>query len=296
MVCHLCFKSYLIRHLVLKLYIPYHDLNRLDAKDYDADNNSWFDRIRGLNVSIPNSARFEPDHVNLDGTALSVPFATNPNAMECGTYISRARMPNPPDNLAWIMAQSPDYGESRALAINDSELGGLGQTPTGWDPGLREFPIGSWNVLIGVWTQNGTCRTYLNRGGGRPRRCVNGEGTTPGELLIIGGRNITDGRHNPSNIDISHAIVYNRPLTPSEIRRIVDALIGKNKTFVYEVDCQTICRTFLMMLPIFQTFKFCKKTSKIGSTKKGGFTIDNINPKFFNVKMVILTKNHLFHS
>ena len=125
------------------------------------------------------------------------------------------------------MSQSPDYGWSRAIAISDHRLGNVGQTPGTFNSGLGSISPGVWNVLIGSWTQNGNCQTWLNGVPGKTRTCQNGDSQSGNSDLIIGGRGVTDGGHNPPMIDISHALVYERVIAKDEIKKITFALSGK---------------------------------------------------------------------
>merc|ERR1719510_609267 len=136
------------------------------------------------------------------------------------------------------MSQSPDYGWSRALAFSDDRLGYVGQTPGEFDSQLGQIKINEWNVIIGTWTQGGNCQTWLNGLAGASRTCRNGEGDSQQEELIVGGRSVFDGIHNPNSIDISHALVYDRELTNEEVHKII-ILIKNNKTIqtCYRVLC-----------------------------------------------------------
>ena len=134
----------------------------LHASDYE--DGRWLDRIGNLSVTIPPSANFTSYYVHLTGNALSIALPTNPSVFTSVTYVIRFRVTSVPDNLGWVMSQVPDYGWSRALTISDNRMGGVGQTtgPQHFDSGLGTIPVGSWNVLVGTWTQGGTCQTWLN--------------------------------------------------------------------------------------------------------------------------------------
>ena len=193
----------------------------------DHQNKKWTDRKGNLPVAIPPSAKFESNYVQLKGTALSVALPTHPKVLKSVTYVLRFRVPSVPNNLGWVMSQSPDFGWSRAIAISDSRLGKVGQTPGHFEPGLGTIEPGSWNVLIGTWTQGGICQTWLNGVPGKTRTCQNGDNQSGNSVLIIGGRGVTDGGHNPPMIDISHALVYERVIANDEIKKITFALSGK---------------------------------------------------------------------
>jgi len=174
---------------------------------------------------VPSSATIEDDHMHLSGEAMAVPFYSNPNYHQTVTYITRFRVHDVPShNRGWIMSQSPDFGWSRALTISDERLGFVGQTPGNFDSNLGQIKINEWNVLIGTWTQDGNCQTWLNGVAGANRTCSNGKGHSQQEELIIGGRIPVDGTHNPNSIDISHALVYDRELTDEEVIQVVVGL------------------------------------------------------------------------
>merc|ERR1719210_511934 len=106
------------------------------------------------------------------------------------------------------MSQAPDYGWSRAVVVSDGRLGGLGQTPGPFDSGLGTVPIKEWFTLIGVWTQKGHCQTWFNGQPGKERTCSNGERAGGDDQIAIGGRISEDAGHNPPDMDVSHALVY----------------------------------------------------------------------------------------
>ena len=187
----------------------------------DYANGNLADRQAQIEINVPDSATFSTDHFHLTSTALSATLSTSPHHLPSATYVIRLRVTQIPTTRGWVMSQSPDHGWSRALAINDQRLGYVGQTP-GFDSTLGQVPVGSWIVLIGIWTQNGNCQTWLHGSAGQARTCSSGSGTNA-ETLVIGGRNVDDS-HNPNTIDISHALVYNRAITDAEVAQITDSL------------------------------------------------------------------------
>ena len=178
-------------------------------------------------MSIPTSAEFKSNYVHLKGNALSVALPTNPTSLPTVTYVIRFRVASRPNTLGWIMSQAPDYGWSRAIAITDDRLGYVGQTPGTFDSTLGQISVGSWSILVGTYTQSGNCQTWLNGKSGKARSCSNGSGSNSNEVLIIGGRDITDGTHNPETIDISHAFVYDRAMNQADVDEIETILSGK---------------------------------------------------------------------
>ena len=180
-------------------------------------------------MTIPRSAKFESNYVHLTGTALSVALPTQPKALNSVTYVIRFRVSSAPNIKGWVMSQSPDYSWSRAIAISDSRLGHVGQTPGSFDSRLGKIKVGSWNTLIGTWKQNGKCQTWLNGVAGKERTCRNGDSSSMRSLLIIGGRGVSDGGHNPKKIDIAYALVYNRVISQDDIGQIQNALSGPSR-------------------------------------------------------------------
>ena len=194
----------------------------MHSSDY-ADG-SLFDRQARIEINVPDSATFSSDHVHLTGTALSAPLSTSPNFASSVTFVIRLRVPVLPTNRGWVMSQIPDYGWSRALAIQDWRFGYVGQTPGYFDSTLGQLSAGSWAVLVGIWTQNRDCQTWLNGIGGEIQSsCISGSGDDV-ESIVIGGRPGNDTGHNPTTIDISHALVYNRSITDAEVLQITNAL------------------------------------------------------------------------
>lgn len=194
------------------------------ASDWDP-NVVWRDHWAGVQITASQSAQFEPDYVRLGGTGLYAMLPTSPNDMPAVTYVVRFRVQEEPSNKGWIMSQYPDYGWSRALAISDSRLGYIGSTPGNFDSTLGRVTPNKWHILAGTWTQNGSCRTWLDSVPGAERTCSNGDGSS-NESLIIGGRQLFDDGHNPGSIDISHALVYRRALDQKDITRVKSALSG----------------------------------------------------------------------
>jgi len=111
--------------------------------------------------------------------------------------------------------------------VSDGRLGQLGQTPGGSNAQLGAAPIGEWFTLIGVWTGQGKlCRTWFNDKRGADRTCRNGGGNRADETIIIGGRGVTDGGHNPQDMDVSRAVILNYALTDAQIPEFLQAFNG----------------------------------------------------------------------
>merc|ERR1719210_3180231 len=190
----------------------------------DAKNGKWRDRVSNKELPIPAKATIQQGYLNLRGDAMVMPLRTNPKWLPSVTYAIRLRINKETKNLGWVMSQSPDYGWSRALAVSDSRLGGLGQTPGTFDSGLGKVPIKQWFILVGVWTQNGHCQTWLNGKAGKERTCRNGEKDGGDDQIVIGGRGGKDAGHNPPDMDVSHAFVYDKALSDDEIQHLVQSL------------------------------------------------------------------------
>merc|ERR1712039_904886 len=128
------------------------------------------------------------------------------------------------NNLAWVMSQFPDYGWSRAVAINDGRLGHVGMTPGTHDFGLGLAPPDEWFHVVGVYTSDGgTCNTFLNGNPGKSKSCNNGkQSSRDDERFVIGGRGDNDNGHN-DNVLISDVAVFNRALSNEEVKELFDA-------------------------------------------------------------------------
>jgi len=214
----------------------------------EQNKNYWKNDGSLTSEKIPNNAAFSGSggekFFALSTTAIMVPMMTNPAQMPFVTYVMRLRVKTRPNNFGWVMAQGrEDYGWSRALTINDhrvpSNKGGdmyLGQTPGDYnDVDMVQAPnainLNTWHVLVGVYDgRNGPCRVYIDgKGGSTDHICNNGgsdggnQRWESGEKVIIGG-GAGDGGYNPGNIDISHALVYDRALTQNEISSLKDAM------------------------------------------------------------------------
>ena len=70
------------------------------------------------------------------------------------------------------------------MTINDDRLGYVGQTPGRSNSGLGQLPTGEWNVVVGVWNEDGSCQTWLNGVAGNSRTCSNGSGNDENEVNI----------------------------------------------------------------------------------------------------------------
>ena len=122
------------------------------------------------------------------GSTITVDLTTNPNAMDQVSYEAWFKLPSSPSNMAWILSQSPDYGWSRAVTLNDHRLGYTGITPGTWDSGLGRPSVNEWHHVVGVWDQGGTSTTYLDGVKGKDKASTgNGKGSNTAEKFNIGG-------------------------------------------------------------------------------------------------------------
>ena len=114
-------------------------------------------------------------------------------------------------------------GICRALAIKDSRLGNIGQTPGDFDSTLGTMPLNKWTTLVATWLQGASGVTYMDGMAGLSRSCLNGVGSNTDELLVIGGRGPEDYGHNPTDLDVSHFQVYDKILTAAEVKQLVES-------------------------------------------------------------------------
>eukprot|EP00927_Polykrikos_kofoidii_P048461 TRINITY_DN42733_c0_g1_i1.p1 TRINITY_DN42733_c0_g1~~TRINITY_DN42733_c0_g1_i1.p1 ORF type:complete len:719 (-),score=104.66 TRINITY_DN42733_c0_g1_i1:161-2152(-) len=195
----------------------------LVAFDY-VGGGAWPDRVPGRPAAtVPAGVRYdsvEQAFVFLQGgDVISAPLATSPQTLPEVTYSAWVKILEPiaPGNLGWFVGQSPDYGWSRALTLNDFRLGYVSiTTSTYWDSALGRAPVGSWLHIVGVWRQGGQGDAYMNGIRGACGRAQNGRGSDPNETLVIGGRCAGDAAHNAA-VAIAHVRVFNRALSEAEV-------------------------------------------------------------------------------
>ena len=124
-------------------------------------------------------------------------------------------------NLAWVMSQIPDFGWSRAIALNDPRMGKVSMTVGGgWDSGLGAAEVDKWLHVVAVWDQGGTSDVYLNGKKGKAKtHTKNGSGPRIGQKLAIGGRANNDSSHNTAS-SVSDVRVYDRMLNYQEVAQL----------------------------------------------------------------------------
>jgi len=123
------------------------------------------------------------------GSTITVGLATNPNAMDQVSYEAWFKLPSSPSNMAWLLSQSPDYGWSRAVTLNDNRLGYTSITVgSGWSSGFSRPSVNQWHHVVGVWDQGGDSTIYLDGVKGETKASTsNGGGSNSGEVFNIGG-------------------------------------------------------------------------------------------------------------
>mmetsp|Transcript_16084 Transcript_16084/g.56013 ORF Transcript_16084/g.56013 Transcript_16084/m.56013 type:complete len:522 (+) Transcript_16084:98-1663(+) len=171
---------------------------------------------------VPSGVRFDEDEkaffFSEGGDVISTPLATNPWALRSVTYSAWVKVPTEPKNLAWLLCQSPDYGWSRALTLNDYRLGHVSiATSRYWDSGLGKVPVGEWCHVVGVWCCDAECNVYLNGVRGEGTTANNGKSADSGETLFIGGRSPKDTAHNAANY-VSDVAIWGRALSEAEVQ------------------------------------------------------------------------------
>lgn len=175
-------------------------------------------------ATVPKDVHFDQDEKSFvfseGGNVISADLATSPNYLRHVTYAAWVKVPHEPRNLAWILCQSPDYGWSRALTLNDYRLGYVSiATSRYWKSGLGKIPVGTWCHVVGVWRSDGESAVYLNGAKGAYPMANNGKSANSCEQLIIGGRAAQDSAHNAA-LSISDVVVYGRALEEFEVEML----------------------------------------------------------------------------
>lgn len=223
----------------------------LDLRGCDYDlSGSWRNAAGGEGapeaVAIPVSVEFDEAEKAFvffeGGDVLRVPLATNPQHMRAVSYAAWVKVPRKPQNLAWLMSQHPDYGWSRALALNDYRLGNVSiSTSRYWDSGLGPVPVQEWVHVVGVWDAGAECTAYLNGRRGDSTSANNGKGADVDEELVIGGRAPYDSAHNAAVL-VADVSVYDRALGHDEVRHL--HAVGRATAVLAPsaVDCDLVGR------------------------------------------------------
>lgn len=124
------------------------------------------------------------------GSTITVDLATNPNAMDQVSYEAWFKLPSSPgSNKAWLLSQTPDYGWSRAVTLNDNRLGYTSiTTGSSWNSGFNVPSINEWHHVVGAWDQDGASTVYLDGVKGESNSSTsNGAGSNSAEVFNIGG-------------------------------------------------------------------------------------------------------------
>lgn len=197
----------------------------LCCSDYAAEG-TWRNRISTQpDAHVPLDVVFDGKEkaflMSSGGNVISVPLPTSGISMREVSYAMWIKQTSShTGNLAWVMAQSPDYGWSRALTLNDYRLGHVSITTSDyWDSGLGRAPCGRWFHIVGVWRQGGESTVYLDGVRGNSIIAKNGKGNDPLEAVIIGGRAAYDPVHNAA-VHLSSVRIYSRALGDEEVRRL----------------------------------------------------------------------------
>ena len=141
----------------------------LVGSDYSAGSSSWRSRAGSFSATVPASVSFggpqQAFQFAEDGETITVGIATNPTVVRDVTYEMWVKAESLP-NSAWVVTQSPDYGWSRAVTLNDDRLGGVSTTVgDSWTSGLAgmgQVPIGVWMHFVGTWEQDGESTVFLD--------------------------------------------------------------------------------------------------------------------------------------
>ena len=142
----------------------------LVGSDY-SDGVDWVSRVGDtpLVATVPTSISYDSGdnafRFGSRGETITVRFATNPIAFRQITYEVWVKLEESPTNNAWILSQSPDYGWSRAMTMNDGRLGGVSSTSGNvWNSELGQAPLNQWVHVVAVWDQDedGSSIVYMD--------------------------------------------------------------------------------------------------------------------------------------
>lgn len=217
-------------------------------------------------AEVPESIEFDEEEkafvFSEGGDVISVPLATNPYALQSVTYMAWFKLlRDPGKNLAWVLCQSPDYGWSRAVTLNDYRLGHVSvATSIYWNSGLGHAPINEWAHVAGVWTSQTECTAYLNGVRGETCSVANNAKSADiaGEVFLIGGRAPKDMMHNAA-VKISDVTVFGRALSdadvqflyrsgrPSSDQRLADPLLSSMSRTETDLDSDAALAAFSPM-------------------------------------------------
>ena len=150
--------------------------------------------IGSYEATVPSGVQWEAAEnafsFSAGGSIITVNLATNPNAMDQVSYEAWFKLPsNPGSNKAWLMSQSPDYGWSRAVTLNDNRLGYTSITVgSSWNSGFSTPSLNEWHHVVASWDQGSTSTIYLDGVKGESKASTNnGRGSNSGEVFSIGG-------------------------------------------------------------------------------------------------------------
>jgi len=178
----------------------------------------------GVNAYVPLGVTYDKTQYAFKfeqgGEVIEVDLKTNPNVFKEVTFECWAKAIKYAGN-GWLVAQGPEYGWSRAIAINDARLGDVGTTVgKDWKSGLSKPVVDEWFHLVGTFVQGGASTVYLNgeKGAVNPVT-INGKGDSKIEQLLIGGLKRLGEDYNMETM-ISDVRVYNRVLDKNEVQTL----------------------------------------------------------------------------
>jgi len=181
-------------------------------------------------LGVPYNKNQLAFHFAKGGESLTIDLPTNPSVFKTITYEAWVKVVKY-GGKGYVMAQSPDYGSSRGMAVNDPAIGGASVTVgADWDAKASKPATGKWFHMAGTWKQGGSSTVYINGVKGMSFSGTNNgrQDDTTVEELIIGGIQSFD----PSNGEmfISDIRVYDRVLTPVEVETLYERGRRSKKT------------------------------------------------------------------
>lgn len=134
-------------------------LLRLVSSQYE-HTGRWGADVGPWVVNVPKNVTYDGTemgfHFRSGGDTIRIPIKTDPSNLHAVTYSVwvKTAVHDLGTNKGYIMSQSPDYGSSRALVLNDASLGGVSITVgEPWDAMMAKMKPKTWVHLVGVWEQ-----------------------------------------------------------------------------------------------------------------------------------------------
>lgn len=195
-------------------------------------NNTWYSNVpnneNAIEAKVTN-LDFDGESFLLDiGKGIEIPIRTSAyyqNEVSFEIWVKKVGdLPN--GSNGWIMSQTPDWGWSRSLSINDSRLGYIGVTPGRTSGSGKKLENNKWTHLVGTFNAGN-----IHRGGsvspenyvfvnGVRYKCRRGGNRTRGNKVESLSIPRMDSRHNVKNVRVSCIRVWNKALTSDEVNHL----------------------------------------------------------------------------